>query len=145
MSVTPAPAIAPAALQQIQCVDFLRKGYHLDMHVGPSQVVAVARLMDKHGFAIDTVTGLDWIATGEMEVVYDYYHATTGWRVMARTRISRAEPQIETISGVFPGANWHERETHDFFGIHFLGHPDLTPLLLPEDATYHPLKKDFAA
>jgi NADH-quinone oxidoreductase subunit C len=44
---------------------------------------------------------------------------------------------------VFPGANWHERETHDFFGIVFLGHPDLSPLLLPEDADFHPLRKDF--
>ena len=49
----------------------------------------------------------------------------------------------DTISPVFPGANWHERETHDFFGIVFRGHPNLEPLLLPEDATYHPLRKDF--
>jgi NADH-quinone oxidoreductase subunit C len=51
---------------------------------------------------------------------------------------------VPSISEVFPGANWHERETHEFFGIRFLGHPNLSPLLLPEDATYHPLRKDFA-
>jgi NADH-quinone oxidoreductase subunit C len=62
-----------------------------------------------------------------------------------RTRIRRDNPEIPTISPVFPGANWHERETHDFFGIRFSGHPDLTPLLLPEDADYHPLRKDFTA
>ena len=55
----------------------------------------------------------------------------------------RDNPEIATILKVFPGANWHERETHDFFGIRFLGHPNLTPFLLPEDATYHPLRKDF--
>jgi len=52
---------------------------------------------------------------------------------------------VPTISAVFPGANWHERETHDFFGIRFAGHPNLIPLLLPEDADYHPLRKDFKA
>ena len=54
-------------------------------------------------------------------------------------------PEIPTIANVYPGANWHERETHDFFGIRFLGHPDLTPFLLPEDADYHPLRKDYTA
>ena len=66
-------------------------------------------------------------------------------QVDERTRVPRDRPQLPTISTVFPGANWHERETHDFFGIRFEGHPDLSPLLLPEDATYHPLRKDFAS
>jgi NADH-quinone oxidoreductase subunit C len=94
---------------------------------------------------MDALTGLDWIAQEEMEVVYDYFHPANGLRVAVRTRIPRTLPEVPTISEVFPGANWHERETHDFFGIRFLGHPDLSPLLLPEDADYHPLRKDFAA
>ncbi len=80
-----------------------------------------------------------------MEVVYDYFHPLANCRVVVRTRIPRGNPELPTISVVFPGANWHERETHDFFGIRFLGHPDLSPFLLPEDADYHPLRKDFAA
>jgi NADH-quinone oxidoreductase subunit C len=79
-----------------------------------------------------------------MEVVYDYFHFTSPIHVVVRTRVPRDNPKLPTISTVFPGANWHERETHDFFGIEFTGHPDLSPLLLPEDATYHPLRKDFA-
>jgi NADH-quinone oxidoreductase subunit C len=78
-----------------------------------------------------------------MEVVYDYFHPANGLRAAVRARIPRDRAEIATIGEIFPGANWHERETHDFFGIRFLGHPDLTPLLLPEDATYHPLRKDF--
>ena len=82
----------------------------------------------------------------DMEVVYDYTRTdSTLCRVVVRSLISRDDPQIPTISEVFPGANWHERETHDFFGIVFTGHPDLSPLLLPEDADYHPLRKDFQA
>jgi NADH-quinone oxidoreductase subunit C len=44
---------------------------------------------------------------------------------------------------IYPGAEWHEREAQDFFGFIFIGHPDPTPLLLPEDADFHPLRKDF--
>lgn len=116
----------------------------LDVKVAPDQVVAAAQLLDQQGFAIDTVTGVDWLAAGEMEVVYDFFHPHAPVHVVVRTRVPRANPELPTISAVFPGANWHERETHDFFGIRFLGHPDLSPLLLPEDADYHPLRKDFA-
>ena len=94
---------------------------------------------------MDAVTGVDWIADQQMEVIYDFFHPLGDMRVMVRTRIPRANPEIATISDVFPGANWHERETHDFFGIRFIGHPNLIPLLLPEDATFHPLRKDFTA
>jgi len=135
------PAAVPSSPCQI--VDPKAKGYHLDASVAPGQLVAVAELLDRHEFAIDTVTGVDWMAAGEMEVVYDFYHMASALHVVVRTRVPRGNPEVPTISGVFPGANWHERETHEFFGIVFLGHPNLAPLLLPEDATYHPLRKDF--
>jgi NADH-quinone oxidoreductase subunit C len=64
---------------------------------------------------------------------------------VVRANILRATPEIPTISSIFAGADWHERETHDFFGIKFIGHPNLTPLLLPEDADFHPLRKDYKA
>ena len=102
-----------------------------------------ARILDNAGFGIDAVTGVDWMAQGEMEIVYDFFHPETSLRVVVRTRVPRDNPELSTISSVFPGANWHERETHDFFGIRFLGHPNLAPLLLPEDADFHPLRKDY--
>ena len=79
----------------------------------------------------------------ELEVVYDFNCMEELCRVVIRSRVPRDNPEIQTISEVFPGANWHERETHDFFGIRFIGHPSLIPLLLPEDADFHPLLKDF--
>lgn len=126
-----------------QAVDFAVKGYHLEASIAPDQVVAAAQEMDKAGFALDTITGVDWMAENQMELVYDFYHPTQGDRAVLRSRVPREQAEIATISQVFQGANWHERETHDFFGIRFIGHPDLTPFLLPEDATYHPLRKDF--
>ncbi len=138
---TPAP-VAPAPPCQI--VDYAKRGFHLDVLVPSHNVVAAAQLLDARGFGLDCVTGVDWMAQGQMEVVYDYFHPTEPWRVAVRARIPRDNPTIATISGVFPGANWHERETHDFFDIRFEGHPDLSPFLLPDDADFHPLRKDFA-
>lgn len=138
------PAAAPAPTP-VQTTDHSVKGYHLDVTVLPGQVVPAATTLDEHGFALDSITGVDWIAQGQMEVVYDYFHPASPLRVVIRARITRDVPEIPTISTVFPGANWHEREAHDFFGIRFIGHPDLSPFLLPEDADYHPLRKDFTA
>ena len=139
---TAAPTAPP---RPVQTVEYPLKGYHLDVSIAPGQVVLAAEILDQNGFALDTITGVDWIAQSEMEVVYDYFHPLSALRVVIRTRLRRDHPELPTISPVFPGANWHERETHDFFGIRFSGHPDLTPLLLPEDADYYPLRKDFTA
>lgn len=137
------PGATPANSSSIREVAFSAKGYHLDVTVAPDHVVPAADLLDRNGFALDAITGVDWLAEREMEVVYDFFHPAAPWRVVVRTRTPRATPVIPSISGVFPGANWHEREAHDFFGIVFSGHPQLEPLLLPEDATHHPLRKDF--
>jgi len=135
----------PAPPDPVQRSDPAIKGYHLDVTVGAADVASAAGILDQAGFALDTITGVDWIAQSEFEVVYDYFHAASPLRVVIRTRVPRDRPELPTISPVYPGANWHEREAHDFFGIRFAGHPDLSPFLLPEDATYHPLRKDFTA
>lgn len=84
-------------------------------------------------------------AEDDFEVVYDFNHHEELCRVTVRTRVARSIPEVPSICEIYPGADWHERETHDFFGIVFAGHPDLTPLLLPEDADFHPLRKDYRA
>jgi NADH-quinone oxidoreductase subunit C len=137
------PNPLPHLSTPFQAVDYALKGYHLDASVSPDQVVKAAEELDREGFALDTITGVDWLAENQMEVVYDYFHTTKPLRAVVRTRIPRGNPELPTLSRTFSGANWHEREAHDFFGIRFMGHPDLTPFLLPEDATYHPLRKDF--
>jgi NADH-quinone oxidoreductase subunit C len=140
----PAPAAPPPPPKPVQLCDFAAKGVHLDACIRAEEVVAAAQIMLRQGFAIDTMTGVDWMEQGLMEVVYDFFQPESGLRVALRCRVARDTAEVPTISGVYQGANWHERETHDFFGIRFSGHPNLTPFLLPEDATYHPLRKDFA-
>ncbi len=137
----PGPAAPPPP--PVQATDHAAKGFLLDARVASTQVVLAAEVLDRAGFALDAVTGVDWLAQGEMEVVYDFFHPAAPLRAVVRTRVPRANPELPTISAVYPGANWHERETHDFFGIRFQNHPNLTPFLLPEDADYHPLRKDY--
>lgn len=125
-------------------LDFLARGANLDVLCTPEQIIDITRIIDAAGFFLEAVSGVDWIKEDQMEVIYDFsIVAEETCRVVVRTRIPRAEPVVPTISGIYPGANWHERETHEFYGITFEGHPNLVPLLLPEDADFHPLRKDF--
>ena len=125
--------------------DYAKKGYHLDLKVAADDVVSAAQILINHKFFLESITGVDWITEGQIEVVYDFNHWQELCRVVIRTRTDRTAPVVPTISAIYSGANWHERETHDFFGVNFSGHPDLSPLLLPEDADFHPLLKDFKA
>jgi len=125
--------------------DYKAKGYHLDVDLPPEKVVAAAEILNRENFFLEAITGVDWIEEQQLEVVYDYNHFDELCRVVVRSRLDRSNPEIPTISHIYQGANWHERETHDFFGIKFSGHPNLEPLLLPEDADFHPLLKDFKA
>ncbi|MET9930664.1 MULTISPECIES: NADH-quinone oxidoreductase subunit C [unclassified Streptomyces] len=64
-------------------------------------------------------------------------------RLLVRTTVPHAAPVLPTAVEVYAGAGWHERETHEMFGVDFTGHPNLVPLLLPENFEGHPLRKDF--
>ena len=134
----PAPPPGP------QETDYKAKGYHLDVELPPEKISQAAEILSRENFFIESITGVDWIDEQQLEVVYDFNHFDELCRVVIRSRTDRDNPEIPTISHIYQGANWHERETHDFFGIKFIGHPDLSPLLLPEDADFHPLLKDFA-
>lgn len=124
--------------------DPARHGSHLDVLCGPDQVVAVARIMDREGYFLEAVSGVDWLEKQQLEVIYDYNRlGGEHCRVMVRTQVPRSEPVVPTVSAVFPAADWHERETFDFYGVHFQDHPNLIRILLPEDADFHPLLKDF--
>jgi len=59
------------------------------------------------------------------------------------TDIPLDDPKVDSVTPVWPGANFHEREAYDMMGIVFEGHPDLRRILLPDDFTFHPLRKNF--
>ncbi|MEU9344323.1 NADH-quinone oxidoreductase subunit C [Streptomyces sp. NPDC048278] len=64
-------------------------------------------------------------------------------RLLLRTTVPHTAPELPSAVGVYAGARWHERETHEMFGVRFTGHPGLDHLLLPENFEGHPLRKDF--
>ncbi|MFE1772507.1 NADH-quinone oxidoreductase subunit C [Streptomyces sp. NPDC059008] len=73
----------------------------------------------------------------------DVAHPGTVRRLIVRTTVPHGAAALPTAVGVYAGAGWHERETHEMFGVDFTGHPHLVPLLLPESFEGHPLRKDF--
>ena len=94
------------------------------------------------------LTFFDWLsAVDELEAGFSIVchlvdpHDTT--HLLVRTRVPADAPSLATATGIYRGASWHERETHEMFGIDFAGHPNLVPLLLPEEFVGRPLRKDF--
>ena len=77
------------------------------------------------------------------ELNYQLLSIEKALRLRLRVRLSGADPSVQTVTSVWPTANWHEREVFDLFGIAFHGHPDLRRILMPEEWEGHPLRKDY--
>lgn len=109
------------------------------VYLSPPEVLNAAKRLYDHGYFIEDLSVLDTLE-GFM-VVYHLDHYQTPGRIALRVLVPHDRAEIPSISGIFSGADWHERECHDFFGVVFTGHPNLVPLLLPEESTIHPLVK----
>ncbi len=77
------------------------------------------------------------------EVVYNLFSTVHRHRIRLKVRLAEDDPRIATVSAIWHTADWHERETFDLMGIVFENHPDLRRILLPEDWTGHPLRKEY--
>ncbi|MGI9586284.1 MAG: NADH-quinone oxidoreductase subunit C [Acidimicrobiia bacterium] len=77
------------------------------------------------------------------EVTANLLSMSNKQRILVSTRVPYDDPTIPSITGVFAGANFYEREAFDLVGVTFIGHPDLTRILLPDDWEGHPLRKDY--
>jgi NADH-quinone oxidoreductase subunit C len=91
---------------------------------------------------VDFVSAVDRQEQG-FDIVVQLYSISRRHQVRVKVACDREDPSLPTISDLYPGANWHERETWELFGIIFEGHPQLVKLLLPEQFEGHPLRKDF--
>ena len=109
-------------------------------------VAAAAALRDKYGFEImPDITAVDyWPQTSpRFHVVYQFNSISKNIRVTVRVPLDGSDPTLPTMTGVYPNANWLERELWDMFGIRAEGHPDLRRILMPYDWEGHPLRKDY--
>ena len=79
----------------------------------------------------------------EFEVVYHLHNLKDNVRIRFKVYTSIEQPEVYTATGLFAGANWMERETYDFFGIQFVGHPKLKRILNVDEMDYFPLRKEF--
>jgi len=102
-------------------------------------------LKEKYGFDyLVDIGATDHFVEGlRFEVVYNLVNLTQRLRVRVKARVPEDDPVVETVTDLWPGAAWHEREAYDMMGIRFAGHPDLRRIYLPEDFAYHPLRKEF--
>lgn len=106
-------------------------GYNAEIYLAPEDLLQSVEKINQAGFFIEDVSCLD-IKEG-FQLAYHFDHFENHHRVCLRVLISRDNPQIPSIASLYPGADWHERECFDFFGIKFKDHPNLLPLLLDPD------------
>jgi NADH-quinone oxidoreductase subunit C len=123
---------------------------HLAVNVPTGDLVAVLRYL-RDEFAFDLLmdlTAIDWAegASPRFTVVYHLLSTTRAgsyFRVATNCTGTDAAPTAPSVVSLWPGANWHERECFDMFGITFEGHPDLRRILMWDGYPYHPLRKEF--
>ena len=93
---------------------------------------------------LSDITSVDWYpAEPRFEVIYHLLSISKKERVRLKVRLDSASLAVESLTSLWPGANYFEREVFDLFGIRFTGHPYLRRLLMPEDWEGHPLRKDY--
>ncbi len=121
----------------------------LTFDVSPEHLVAVAtRLRDDPALAFELCAGVSGVhypadRGRELHAVYHLLSITHNRRLRLEAAVPDADPHLPTMVGVYPTCDWHERETWDFFGIIFDGHPALTRIEMPDDWKGHPQRKDY--
>ena len=118
----------------------------LTLEIAPAKIVSVSGFLkyDQKFVRLSSVTAVDrYPSEPRFEVVYHLHSIERNLRVRVKAMVSGENPEIESVTGVWRGANWYERETFDLFGIRFLNHPDLRRILMPDDWEGHPLRKDY--
>ena len=118
----------------------------LTLEIAPGKIASVCGFLkfDQAFVRLSTVTAVDrYPAEPRFEVVYHLHSVEHKARVRLKCLVRGEDPVIESVTGVWRGANWYEREVFDLFGIKFIGHPDLRRIMLPDDWEGHPLRKDY--
>jgi NADH-quinone oxidoreductase subunit C len=135
-------ALALLNLEKVADGDYAKTGYHLEVAARPEQMPGVAQAMLDQGCFLESLTAVDLRET--FTLVYHFANFYELCRTVVHATLAKGA-QAPTICLVYPAADWYEREVYDLFGIKFAGHPDLKRILLPDDADFHPLLKDFGA
>jgi len=130
----------------------------LTLHIVPERILDVCKAMrDDRTLRFElcsSVSGVDYLGAGRdgdvagapdrrLHVVYELTSMTYRRRIRLEVAVTADEPNVPSVTSVYPTADWQERETYDMFGIVFDGHPGLTRILMPDDWEGHPQRKDY--
>ncbi len=115
------------------------------VHVAPDQIIAAALYVrDTLGYTyLSDIAVVDYLHADLFELVYRFYQVTGGPALMLKVRIPRDESGVPSLTPHWPGANFHEREAFDLFGIHFADHPFLRRIYMWDEFEGFPMRKDF--
>jgi NADH-quinone oxidoreductase subunit C len=134
----------PELLQPFALASQTRFG-ELTVEVAPGNLLEACRVL-KHqlGFErVSTITAVDrYPLSPRFEVVYHLHSVKSRQRIRIKTRVDE-DAELDSVTSVWRGANWYEREVFDLFGVRFANHPDLRRIMMPDDWTGHPLRKDY--
>jgi NADH-quinone oxidoreductase subunit C len=118
----------------------------LTLDIAPPKIASICGFLkyDQTFVRLSSVTAVDrYPAEPRFEVVYHLHAVDRNERIRLKCRVRGEDPVIESVTSVWRAANWYEREVFDLFGIHFLNHPDLRRIMMPDDWEGHPLRKDY--
>jgi NADH-quinone oxidoreductase subunit C len=118
----------------------------LTLEIAAPKIASVCGFLkyDQSFVRVSTVTAVDrYPAEPRFEIVYHLHSIERNERVRLKALLPGTDPMIESVTGVWRGADWYEREVFDLFGVRFLNHPDLRRILMPDDWEGYPLRKDY--
>lgn len=138
-------------LLQPRFSDFLLESTSVGLHphalIRPEGLFDICRfLKNDHGLRFDLlrcISAVDWPQQDMIELSYDLMSIPFGHAFALKLALHRAHPEVESVSAVWPAADWHEREAFDLMGVIFRNHRDARRILMPEDWIGHPLRKDY--
>lgn len=117
----------------------------LTITVARENIIAACKAVQQAGYNfLEDVTAVDWYPSEpRFQITYHILSHSLKARVRLVVRLNESDAVIDSIVGVWPSANFYEREVFDLFGVRFSGHPNLRRIMMPEDWQGHPLRKDY--
>jgi len=120
-------------------------GNKVELIVPPEKIRDIVTMIDEEvsDALPESMFGVD-LTEDKYELIYIFWSQEGKMLIQLRVHLEGETPEIETVCDIFPGLDWHERETHELYGINFKNHPDLRPLLLPDELEgKFPMRKSF--
>jgi NADH-quinone oxidoreductase subunit C len=119
----------------------------LTVNLKKDRITDIIRYLYEHPEAkfqyLTTLCGIHFPEVNQIAVMYQLHSLTNNWKIRLKIYLPAENPETPTLTTLFSAANWMERETYDFFGVKFTGHPDLRRILNVEDMIIFPLRKEY--